>query len=158
MVRTPGERRSLRPQGETRTTVLTVIQDQPGIHVRAVPGACNMAQSTAIHHIQNLLEEGDVVAYELRGRKFLFHRDVQPIERLRVAALSLPESSAILEALRTEPGGIMDLQRRLQLSRKRVRHRLEILSEAGLIHQRGLYRPQFSVTETGQAVLQDDWI
>lgn len=140
---------------ETRRAIYDAVGDAPGTYVAALAEAVDQPDSTVRYHVRVLEEEALVSSEVIRGRRRVFHSDVEDPEL--AAATVDPETSSLLAAVeRSEPASVSTISTSLDRSPSTVSYHVSRLAEAGLVtRERDGRRVLVSLTPTARMDVVD---
>ena len=133
-------------QHPKRSSILALVEAEPGIHLREVQRRLCFGRNQLDHHVGKLLEAGVVKRIAGPGYTCLFPANT---DRRDTAAAGVTKSDGarrLLRVVASQPGlGVREAARRSGLSLGTASHHVKRLREAGLLADGG----GLSLTETG---------
>jgi PAS domain-containing protein len=140
---TPGVR--IHDGHASRRRILTVVQADPGIHVTQIAERTALSWHTTLYHLRILKRAGQVDVHKDGRDRAVFPKGVPVRQRRWVVALRDDQARKVLRILMTSAQNVPAMSRQLGSTEKVVRCRLRSLVKAGLLRQRGRWRPLYEV-------------
>lgn len=131
-----------------RQRLLNLVNTEPGINKTSLCGRLGVAWGTVAYHVEVLACAG-LIEVKPEGREAnLFPRGLADSRRRLLLALRAPDAQLVLGAVgAVRQSSLLELSRRIGLSRKVVRRHLAQLQAAGLVQDKGTRRPRYALAE-----------
>ncbi len=131
----------------TSERVLQIIHEHPGIHKSELCRRTGLSWGAVSHHVGRLCVRRRMHAVQTGRRLVLLPSSLDRSAWQRYAAMAEPGFRAVIEALsEVDWCSPATLAKRTGLGEKYLRRFLGDLVEAGLLTQRGVHRPNYSLS------------
>lgn len=122
---------------QTRTTIVTHVQEYPGIHFNELVRSLDLASGQVQHHVNRLLETGKLVDEHLYGRTHYYPPSYDDWDRRTLALLRQETARNILISLLAAPGARPNIvAENIGVARSTLEYHCGHLLEQGLIEKR----------------------
>lgn len=145
-------------ENETRREIFELLEDKPGLHLRAIADELELSTTNVLWHLRKL-EDADLV----RGKKLEGYKVFYPIEggsegkreAMASAVLRNDNAQAIIEYVSTEPGAHQrQIARALDVNHGTVRWHLRKMLKTDLLMEiKRENSNQYYLTDLGASVL-----
>jgi len=122
---------------ETRDRIANYVASEPGVHFRGLVRDLDLAPGQVQYHCRKLRQAGHLVREEYDGRTHFFTRDVDPLERRRIAVLRRETARDVLVHLLVEgPSRPAAVAEALNVARSTLEWHLDGLVAEDLVEKR----------------------
>lgn len=122
---------------DTRTTIATYIEANPGVHFNEIVRSLNMATGQVQHHVYRLLNSGQIVEEQLYGRTHYYPPGMRQFDRRALALLRQETARNVLLSLLATPGARPgDVAEHVGVARSTMEWHLSHLVEQDLVEKR----------------------